>query len=155
MDGSPATGLLRRTGRTALRRLAAVLLSAAGMVAVMCTGTPPAAAAPVGITSAGPGPHGGTPGTVRYSWPLSPVPAVAAPFREPTHRFGPGHRGVDLAAAPGSAVIAAAAGTVVFAGLLAGRGVVSLQHAERRLDALPGSRAHMTEPVDDVRDRAW
>ena len=26
------------------------------------------------------------------------VPAVVAPFREPTHRFGPGHRGVDLAA---------------------------------------------------------
>src|SRR5918993_28960 len=110
VGGSPTTGLLRRTGRTALRRLAAVLMSAAGMLVVMCTGTPPAAAAPIGITSADPGPRG-APGTVRYSWPLSLAPAVAAPFREPTHRFGPGHRGVDLAAAPGSAVIAAAAGT--------------------------------------------
>jgi len=106
-----------------------VLMSVAGMLVVMCTGTPPAAAAPLGTTSADPGPPGGA-GTVRYSWPLSPMPAVAVPSREPTHRFGPGHRGVDLVAAPGSAVIAAAPGTVVFAGLLAGRGVVSLQHAD-------------------------
>ena len=52
------------------------------------------------------------------------------PFREPTHRFGPGHRGVDLTAPVGAAVHAAAAGTVVFAGVLAGRGVVSVQHAD-------------------------
>jgi murein DD-endopeptidase MepM/ murein hydrolase activator NlpD len=66
-----------------------------------------------------------------YSWPLGlPTPSVARPFREPTHRFGPGHRGVDLAAAPGAAVLAAAAGVVVFAGWLAGRGVVSVQHPD-------------------------
>ena len=51
-------------------------------------------------------------------------------FREPTHRFGPGHRGVDLAAEAGAAVLASAAGTVVFAGALAGRGVVSVQHPD-------------------------
>jgi hypothetical protein len=41
----------------------------------------------------------------------------------------PGHRGVDLAAADAQAVVAAGAGTVVFAGDLAGRGVVSIDHA--------------------------
>ena len=65
-----------------------------------------------------------------YGWPLRPDPPVEVAFREPTHRFGPGHRGVDLTAAPGAAVLAAAAGTVVFAGVLAGRGVVSVQHPD-------------------------
>jgi len=70
------------------------------------------------------------PGTA-YVWPLgSPLPHVVRPFREPTHRFGPGHRGVDLAAAPAATVHAAAAGVVVFAGRIAGRGVVSVQHPD-------------------------
>ena len=63
-------------------------------------------------------------------WPPGAAPPVEVPFREPTHRFGPGHRGVDLTAPVGAAVRVAAAGTVVFAGLLAGRGVVSVQHAD-------------------------
>ena len=65
-----------------------------------------------------------------YAWPLAPAPVVVRPFVAPTHRFGPGHRGVDLAAAPGAPVLAAAAGVVVFAGPLAGRGVVSVQHPD-------------------------
>jgi murein DD-endopeptidase MepM/ murein hydrolase activator NlpD len=63
-----------------------------------------------------------------YSWPLLPVPAVRTPFRPPAHAFGPGHRGVDLAGAPGQAVLAARGGTVVFAGSVAGRPLVSVQH---------------------------
>jgi murein DD-endopeptidase MepM/ murein hydrolase activator NlpD len=43
--------------------------------------------------------------------------------------FGPGHRGVDLAAVAGAPVLAAGAGTVVFAGTVAGRGVVSVDHS--------------------------
>ena len=80
----------------------------------------PASGAGVGVADSG----------VAYGWPLVPVPVVVAPFREPAHPFGPGHRGVDLAAPAGAAVLAAAAGTVVFAGTLAGRGVVSVQHAD-------------------------
>jgi murein DD-endopeptidase MepM/ murein hydrolase activator NlpD len=49
-------------------------------------------------------------------------------FHPPTFRYGPGHRGVDLAAAAGEPVLAAGAGTVMFAGVVAGRGVVSLGH---------------------------
>jgi hypothetical protein len=49
-----------------------------------------------------------------YMWPVesSPgaAPVVEVPFREPTHRFGPGHRGVDLTAPVGAAVLGAAAG---------------------------------------------
>ncbi|MDQ3578131.1 MAG: M23 family metallopeptidase, partial [Actinomycetota bacterium] len=42
--------------------------------------------------------------------------------------FGPGHRGVDLAANPGAPVYAAGDGLVIFAGTLVDRGVISLDH---------------------------
>lgn len=61
--------------------------------------------------------------------PLAGALIVLTPFRPPAERYGRGHRGVDLAATPGSSVRAAGAGTVVFAGPLAGRGVVSIEHA--------------------------
>ncbi|GAA4530935.1 hypothetical protein GCM10023192_20280 [Amycolatopsis samaneae] len=64
----------------------------------------------------------------RLSWPLSPVPKVTRYFDAPETPFGPGHRGVDLGAEPGQQVLAAAEGVVVFAGVLAGRGVVSVDH---------------------------
>lgn len=63
-----------------------------------------------------------------FGWPLPGFPAVARAFEAPAHRFGPGHRGVDLAAETGTPVLAAGAGTVVFAGPVAGRGVVSIDH---------------------------
>lgn len=64
----------------------------------------------------------------RFSWPLQPEPQVVRSFQPPDDPFGPGHRGVDLAAQPGQPVLAAGAGVVVFAGELAGRGVVSIDH---------------------------
>ncbi|MFC4000685.1 M23 family metallopeptidase [Prauserella oleivorans] len=64
----------------------------------------------------------------RFRWPLSPRPTVSRPFDAPDTDYGPGHRGVDLAAVPGQQVLAAGAGYVVFAGTLAGRGVVSVEH---------------------------
>lgn len=64
----------------------------------------------------------------RYTWPLRPPPPVLTPFGAPEDPFGPGHRGVDLAGTVGQPVLAARGGTVVFAGLVAGKGVVSVQH---------------------------
>lgn len=63
-----------------------------------------------------------------FAWPLPGSPEVVRSFEKPVHRFGPGHRGVDLAAVAGTPVLAAGAGTVVFAGQVAGRGVVSVEH---------------------------
>ncbi len=64
----------------------------------------------------------------RFGWPL-PVPhPVVRPFTAPTSPYGPGHRGVDLAGEVGAPVFAAGAGVVVFAGPVAGRSVVSLEH---------------------------
>lgn len=65
----------------------------------------------------------------RRQWPLWPPPPVTRGFDELPHPYAAGHRGVDLAAAVGQQVLAAADGTVVFAGTVAGRGVVSVDHA--------------------------
>ena len=80
----------------------------------------------------------------RLEWPLRPPPAVVRGFDAPSPNWNPGHRGVDLAGAPGQPVYAAGSATVVFAGLLAGRPVVSLAH--------PGGLRTSYEPVRaDVR----
>ncbi|EID53247.1 M23 family metallopeptidase [Saccharomonospora xinjiangensis] len=64
----------------------------------------------------------------RFSWPLEGRPAVVKTFDPPDGAYGAGHRGVDLAATEGDDVLAAAEGFVVFAGRVAGRGVVSIDH---------------------------
>jgi murein DD-endopeptidase MepM/ murein hydrolase activator NlpD len=64
----------------------------------------------------------------RYAWPLLPAPEVLVPFRAPAHAYGAGHRGADLAGEPAQPVLAARGGTVVFAGPVAGRPLVSVQH---------------------------
>ncbi|WP_197374506.1 M23 family metallopeptidase [Mycolicibacterium baixiangningiae] len=75
----------------------------------------------------------------RLDWPLRPQPAVVRTFDAPTPNWQRGHRGVDLAVAPGQSVYAARAGTVVFAGNLAGRPLVSIAH--------PGGLRTSYEPV--------
>jgi murein DD-endopeptidase MepM/ murein hydrolase activator NlpD len=66
---------------------------------------------------------------VRLDWPLRPPPTVVRRFDAPTPNWTAGHRGVDLAGVAGQRVYAAGAASVVFAGQLAGRPVVSLEHA--------------------------
>ncbi|MEW5809102.1 MAG: M23 family metallopeptidase [Actinomycetota bacterium] len=75
----------------------------------------------------------------RLEWPMRPRPAVIRAFDAPEQNWQRGHRGVDLAGSGGQPVYAAAAGTVVFAGELAGRPVVSIAH--------PGGLRTSYEPV--------
>jgi murein DD-endopeptidase MepM/ murein hydrolase activator NlpD len=72
-------------------------------------------------------------------WPLQPQPEVVRRFDPPTSPWGAGHRGVDLLGAPGQPVHAALAGTVAFAGTLAGRGVVVVDHGGLRTTYEPVS----------------
>lgn len=65
-----------------------------------------------------------------YGWPLAGTPAVTRPFDPPATVYGPGHRGVDLAGAAGATVLAAGPGVVAFAGSVAGRPVVSVDHPD-------------------------
>jgi len=68
---------------------------------------------------------------VRWRPPVTPVDVVRD-FHPPAERWLPGHRGVDLRTAPGQHVRAAGDGRVAFAGTLAGRGVVSVDHGALR-----------------------
>ncbi|MHB1008677.1 MAG: peptidoglycan DD-metalloendopeptidase family protein [Propionibacteriaceae bacterium] len=57
---------------------------------------------------------------------------VLTRFDPPDVRWGPGHLGVDLAARAGETVVAAADGVVRFAEVLAGRGVIVVDHGQVR-----------------------
>jgi murein DD-endopeptidase MepM/ murein hydrolase activator NlpD len=64
-----------------------------------------------------------------WVWPLDEPVVVVRAFDPPALPWLRGHRGVDLAGGVGARVRAAGAGVVVYAGVLAGRGVVSIDHA--------------------------
>ena len=63
-----------------------------------------------------------------WTWPLAGRPPVLRPFDRPDTPYGPGHRGVDLGGSPGDRVLSAGPGVVAFAGVVAGRGVVTVAH---------------------------
>jgi hypothetical protein len=88
------------------------------------------------------------PGPAPGVWPLQPRPEVVRAFDPPTVRWGSGHRGVDLLGRPGQQVHAALGGTVTFAGLLAGRGVVVVDHGDTRTTYQPvRARVHVGSTV--------
>ncbi|MEV8238945.1 M23 family metallopeptidase [Microbacterium testaceum] len=62
-----------------------------------------------------------------WVWPVDEVQLIRR-YEAPAHAYGPGHRGVDLAA--DSSVRAPAAGRVAFAGMVAGRPVVTIDHGD-------------------------
>lgn len=80
----------------------------------------------------------------RWSWPVGggARPALLAPFDAPDEQWGPGHRGIDLAASVGERVTAVDAGVVTHRGRIAGRGTVTVTHAS-------GVRSTY-EPVDST-----
>jgi murein DD-endopeptidase MepM/ murein hydrolase activator NlpD len=96
-----------------LRRVVLVLLL---VVAVTGQAGPSAAAPPAGAGL--------------WVRPLAGEPVVTRPFDRLPGPYAAGHRGVDLAGTAGQPVLAAGAGVVAFAGLVAGRPVLSVQHAD-------------------------
>ena len=109
-DGAPVLTSALPTGLVAL----ASTLVVAGL-AVTAVGAPEPASPAAGA------------GGERWVWPVAP-PRVVRGF-DAVGRYEAGHRGVDLAAAPGAPVVAVAAGSVTFAGQVAGRPVVVVAHA--------------------------
>ena len=113
--------------------------------AAATTGVRAGAGAPAAAPAPAPAPAG------TFGWPLAGVDpsrparpgapgAVLRRFLPPPTPYGRGHRGADLAAPAGTPVLTAGPGTVAFAGMLAGRGVVSVRHA--------GGLRTTYEPVD-------
>jgi murein DD-endopeptidase MepM/ murein hydrolase activator NlpD len=85
--------------------------------------------------------------SVRWVWPLLPTPEVVRAFDPPDEPWLPGHRGVDLSGDPDQAVRAAGAGQVTFAGMIAGVGVIVLDHGALRTTYQP---VHPTVGVGDT-----
>jgi murein DD-endopeptidase MepM/ murein hydrolase activator NlpD len=79
---------------------------------------------------------------VLWRWPVPPPIRVVSPFRAPPTPYAAGHRGIDLQAEVGATVVAPADGVVSFAGGVAGRGVVSIDHGAGVVSAI--------EPVDGM-----
>lgn len=77
-----------------------------------------------------------------WNWPLTGHPEVIRRFAPPASPWLPGHRGVDLKGEAGAGVRAAGAGVVRYAGLIAGRGVVSVEH--------PNGLRTTYEPLDPM-----
>jgi murein DD-endopeptidase MepM/ murein hydrolase activator NlpD len=73
-----------------------------------------------------------------WAWPTTSH-VVVRDFEAPATVYSAGHRGIDLAAPVGSEVHAVADGVVAFAGTVADRGVVAIDH--------DGVRSSV-EPVD-------
>lgn len=86
----------------------------------------PAVSSAPPVTSVPAGADGSVPAVGRF-WPVGARPPVLRGWEPPATVYGPGHRGVDLGAAPGTPVRAVAAGRVSFAGTVAGRGVVAVE----------------------------
>lgn len=96
-------------------RITPAVLTVLTVLAVLLVPLPAAAATdPVGV------------------WPLAPEPEVVGDFDPPDDPWGAGHRGVDLLGSPGQPVRSALPGTVTWAGVLAGRGVVVVDHGDTR-----------------------
>jgi murein DD-endopeptidase MepM/ murein hydrolase activator NlpD len=123
-DGSRAATVESVNAATAGPTRASVASSLVVLAVLAGAAAPAAAAEP----TAGVG--GSAPAGV---WPLSPGPdQVVRGFDPPDCTWCGGHRGVDLAGGALAPVRAAIAGTVTFAGPLAGRGVVVVDDGTER-----------------------
>ncbi|QTX04495.1 murein hydrolase activator EnvC family protein [Agromyces archimandritae] len=133
---------------TRIRRL----IASAPLAALLVLAVPsPAHAVPLGapaVDAAG-----------DWIWPITPV-RIVAPYRAPETRYAAGHRGVDLASAPGDGIRSPADGVVSFAGTVVDRAVVTvdtgdgvLVSMEPVLSALPaGTAVGRGQPLGVVAD---
>lgn len=95
------------------------MLALLPLLAVLLALSPPAA------------PATGDPPTAQalaWHWPLAGDATVLRPFDGPAETWLPGHRGVDLEAAPGISVLAPQAGVVSYRGFIVDRPVLVIDH---------------------------
>lgn len=118
-DPGPMTDLGLRS--RLLTRLLALLLACILTTALSAMAPLHAAAAPA----------------TSWVWPLDPRPDVVVGFDPPAEQWNAGHRGVDLTGYAGERVLSAGDGVVSFAGMLGGRGVVTVSHGSLRTTYLP------------------
>lgn len=116
-----------------MRRIILVLAVLA-LVGVSVGAAPASAAAPMVVApSAAASPADAAIVRIRTSepwrWPVSQDVRVVRPFAAPPHRYGAGHRGVDLGADQGP-VLAPASGVIAFAGVVVDRPLLTIDHGD-------------------------
>lgn len=89
-----------------------------------------------------------------WTWPVTEV-KVARAYLQPEHEYATGHRGIDLFA---ETALAPADGVVAFAGTVAGRPLLTIEHADGYVTTLEpvvasvsvGDPVTRGQPVGDV-----
>lgn len=80
-----------------------------------------------------------------WDWPTPRPHRIVEPFRAPATRYSAGHRGIDIAAVEGTAIVAPADGVVHFAGVVVDRPVLSIRHADGVISSMEPVIASVTE----------
>ncbi|MBS1698121.1 MAG: M23 family metallopeptidase [Actinobacteria bacterium] len=117
--------------RTAFRLLVLLAVLLGALVPVLGRAPAPAAGAAGIAAAAAADPNSPTAAAPAlpdgdWLWPVEGRRAVVAPFRAPAHAYGPGHRGIDIAAA--GAVRAPADGVIAFQGVVVDRPLLTVDH---------------------------
>lgn len=102
------------------RYRAAVILMVAVPTLVLCAPPPAAAVSRSGEEASAE--------AAAWGWPVAPPHQVQRPFEAPPTPYSAGHRGIDLEAPAGRAILATADGVVSFSGLVVDRPVLSVKH---------------------------
>ncbi|MET9021228.1 M23 family metallopeptidase [Actinopolymorpha sp. NPDC004070] len=125
------------SARPAVPRRTALLITAGLALVVLLADAAAASAVAFATSSTHASAAASAAAPSRWVWPLSPRPEIVRRFDPPDAPWGRGHRGVDLLGSDGQPVRAAGAGVVTYAGLLAGRGMVTVRHGDLRTTYQP------------------
>lgn len=149
-DPSPAGDEEDRVMTPLARGLVLVVVTI-GLVAVPGGAAASSAAMAARAPSGGPTAHG-------WLWPVHDA-RIAAPYAAPAQAYGPGHRGVDLEPRDGDAHVRSPAdGVVAFSGMIAGRGILTIDHGGGLVTTLepitselhPGDAVSSGEEVGEI-----
>jgi murein DD-endopeptidase MepM/ murein hydrolase activator NlpD len=141
-DGTASPGRRTAAALRSRRRAASAAAASVFLIAMLGTITLPATASALGTAARHQRNSEASDPREQWGWPVPPPIRVVAPFRAPPTPYAAGHRGIDIAAERGADVVAPAAGVVSFAGPVAGRGVVAIDHGDGVVSAI--------EPVEAV-----
>lgn len=155
---SPRRPRSRRHHSPAFRLAITAVLAA---VALLCGDAP---FAPFPVARAASAAHGLVPvpeefvSDVPWHWPVDGTRRVSVAYRAPAHAYGPGHRGMDVAAAAGGTVVAPAEGVVAFQGVVVDRPLLTIRHADGLVSTVepvesplrPGDAVHRGQDIGRI-----